>query len=172
MSRSPPFVWVFISLASLFILVGYDGAEFNAPAFILGVAFAITGFGLALWLAYGRWRERPRARGLEWLLPMTAAFFVICAIAAATLGPAYAVAVLGAGVVPATAAALILATARAKTVGDDEGLRETTAAADRDPFPGVGMDDETPLGDTPEHSDAERVAKPDPRVQRRERSRH
>ena len=43
-------------------------------------------------------------------------------------------------------------------------------AAD-EPLGPLTPDDETPLGDTPEHSDAERVARPDPRFHRRERAR-
>jgi hypothetical protein len=49
----------------------------------------------------------------------------------------------------------IVATARAKTTpaGGD-----ASASEHEDPLPGLGADDTTPLGDTPEHSDAERVA--------------
>jgi len=53
-----------------------------------------------------------------------------------------------AALIPITAAALIVATARKKAGADGDH---------EDPFPGIGPDDDTPLGDTGEHSDAERV---------------
>jgi hypothetical protein len=62
---------------------------------------------------------------------------------------------------PLTAVALLVATTRSKTVGADDARREAAADAEDDPFPGMGMDDHTPLGDTSQHSDAERVAAPE-----------
>jgi hypothetical protein len=57
------------------------------------------------------------------------------------------------------AAVLILfATARSKTAAGEAGPRDLTRADADDAAPGIGMDRETPLGDTTEHSDAERVA--------------
>jgi hypothetical protein len=50
--------------------------------------------------------------------------------------------------------------ARSKTAVGGGARRETTASSASDPAPGIGADDETPLGDTAEHSDAERVAVP------------
>jgi peptidoglycan/LPS O-acetylase OafA/YrhL len=170
MSRWPPILWITISAASLLVLVGYDGADYHPVAFFAGAGLAILGFALALWLAFGR-RDRPRPAGLAWLLPAAAVFYVVCAVVAATAGPAYAVAALAAGVIPATAAALLIATARTKTAGDDEHPRDLASSATDAPLPGIGIDSETPLGDTPEHSDAERVARPDPRLERRSRSR-
>jgi hypothetical protein len=124
-----------------------------------------------VWLAFGRWGHRPRNSGVAWLVPATVAFYIVCAIAASIAGGAYAVAAIVAGLIPFTAATLITATNRAKTVGDGESMRDTTPEASDDPFPGIGADDETALGDTPEHSDAERVAQPDRRFQRSSRTR-
>jgi hypothetical protein len=60
----------------------------------------------------------------------------------------YVLAAAAAALIPVTAAALIVATARKKAAADSDH---------EDPFPGIGPDDDTPLGDTSEHSDAERV---------------
>lgn len=70
-------------------------------------------------------------------------------------------AVSGGKFVPLTAVALIVETTRSKTAGPDDARRETAADAEDDPFPGMGIDDHTPLGDTSRHSDAERVATPE-----------
>jgi hypothetical protein len=83
------------------------------------------------------------------------AFYVLCAIVAATAGPGYALAALAAGVIPLTALALLVASTRAKTADEDGRLQDRSAEAHDDPYPGIGMDDATPLGDTPEHSDAD-----------------
>jgi hypothetical protein len=64
-----------------------------------------------------------------------------------------------ASLIPYSAALLLVATARSKTVEAEGERRDASADADRDPWPGIGADDSTPLGDTPEHSDAERVAR-------------
>lgn len=99
------------------------------------------------------------------MLPATTAFYVLCA-AAAIAGGRYVLAALGAAVIPLTAAALLVATGRSKTVGSHARRQEVDADADDATFPGIGMDDATPLGDTSEHSDAERVAQPDRRFGR------
>jgi hypothetical protein len=171
MGRWPPLTWLLVAAGSLLLLVGYNGQDFNPEALIPGVIMIVGGLVLALWLAFGRWGDRPSARGVAWLIPATVAFYVIAALAGLLAGGKYALAAIGAGMIPLTAATLIVATTRAKTVGDDDTRAETTAGQHTDPFPGVGMDDETPLGDTPEHSDAERVAQPDRRFERRPPSR-
>jgi hypothetical protein len=68
-----------------------------------------------------------------------------------------------AGLIPLTAVALLTATVRAKTTRDGDGLGDRSAESDDDPFPGIGADSATPLGDTPEHSTVERVSQPRPR---------
>jgi hypothetical protein len=168
MSRWPPIIWVMVFFGSLLILLGYDGAEYNPQALIPGIALIVGALGLSFYVAFGRLGDRPAPRGVAWLIPATAVFYVICAVVALLSdGGAYAVAALGAGMIPLTAATLITATARAKTTVADGGRDDATSADHTDPFPGIGMDDSTPLGDTPEHSDAERVATPDPRSRRR-----
>jgi hypothetical protein len=172
MSRWPPLVWVMMFGGSLLILVGYNGADYNPQALFPGIALVLCAFGLSMYFAFGRWSHRPIPTGVAWLVPATAAFYLVCAAVAVISGGEYALAALAAGIVPLTAVTLIVATSRAKTVGDgDGGRRETTAAAESDPFPGIGVDDETPVGDTSEHSDAERVARTDRRFQRGDRSR-
>jgi peptidoglycan/LPS O-acetylase OafA/YrhL len=147
MSRWPPAVWLCIFCGSLLVLIGVGG-EWNPESFVPGALLMLAGLGLSIHFAYGQ-RRKPSARGVAWLVPATALFYIAAAVAAALAGGKYVIAALGASVVPLTAAALIVATAREKTAGD--------AGADhRDPFPGIGVDDATPLGDTSEHSDADR----------------
>jgi hypothetical protein len=160
MTRWPPLVWLLISAASLLVLIGVGG-DYNPDALIPGIVLALVGFGLALYLAYGG-RHGPRPRGMTWMVPAVAAWYVASALAASLAGGKYVIAALGAAIIPMTAAALLIATVRTKTAQGD---------SDDDPFPGIPLDDETPLGDTTEHSDAERVAKPDPRFERRTRDR-
>jgi hypothetical protein len=62
---------------------------------------------------------------------------------------------------PLTAVALLVATTRSKTVGADDARREAAADAEDDPFPGWAWTTPPPLGDTSQHSDAERVATPE-----------
>jgi hypothetical protein len=151
----PPAVWVLVFVGSLLLLNGYDGAELNLQSLIPGIALIAGALWLAFYVALVGWRDHPAPRGVAWLIPATAAFYVLCAIAALFSGRAYAIAALAAGLIPLTAATLIVATARAKTTA--EGA-DASASDHEDPFPGIGADDSTPLGDTSEHSDAERVA--------------
>jgi hypothetical protein len=84
----------------------------------------------------------------------------VAAVAGATAGPRYAVAALAAAVIPMAALCLLLALMRSKTDESDGRLVDASAEQDDDPFPGIGFDSSTPLGDTPEHSDA--VDEPQP----------
>jgi hypothetical protein len=171
MTRWPPILWLCISVGSLLLLVGWNGADRNTPALVVGIVLIVAGVAGSLWAAFGRHRDRPQVGGIAWLVPATLAFYVLCAIAASVAGEEYAVAAIVAGLIPFTAATLLTATTRSKTAGGRRGRRETTAGASDDPFPGIGADDATPLGDTPEHSDAERVARPDDRLNARRRTR-
>jgi hypothetical protein len=166
MHRWPPALWVLVFVGSLLVLEGYNGADFNPQALVPGIVLILGALGLSCYLALGRRRDRPMPRGVAWLIPATAAFYLLCALVALLTGGAYAIAALAAGLIPFTAATLITATARAKTSVDGE-RRDATSSEHTDPFPGIGADDATPLGDTPEHSDAERVAAPDRRPPRR-----
>jgi peptidoglycan/LPS O-acetylase OafA/YrhL len=171
MTRWPPILWLCIAVGSLLLLVGWNGTETNPQALIPGIVLIAAGVVGSLWLAFGRWGDRPSNAGVTWLVPATVVFYVLCALAALAAGGTYAVAAIVAGLIPLTAVTLITATSRAKTVRHGDGQRETTASAADDPFPGIGGDDATPVGDTPEHSTAERVARPDERLERRRRTR-
>jgi len=57
-----------------------------------------------------------------------------------------------AGVIPTTAAAIAIATARAKSEAS-EGRLQDTSLEDDGAFPGLGIYDATPLGDHPETHD-------------------
>jgi hypothetical protein len=158
----PPILWLCVSVGSLLVLIGYDGAETHPAALIAGLGLIAAGALGSLWLAFRGLRDHPSIRGVAWLVPATLAFYVICAIAASVAGGAYAVAAMVAGLIPLTAVALLTATARVKTAWDGDGLGDRSAESD-DPFRGIGADSATPLGDTPEHSTAERVTQPRPR---------
>jgi hypothetical protein len=83
-----------------------------------------------------------------------AAFYAVCTLAAAIFaGFAEAVATLLAGIIPMTGAALWVATTRGKTIRQKDRPDDAAPGADDDPFPGVGVDDERPLGDSPELHD-------------------
>jgi hypothetical protein len=95
-----------------------------------------------------------------------AAFYLVCAGAAAIADPTYAVVALLPGLILASAALLLVARMRSKSVAGTGGSQDAARAASDDAAPGIGIDRETPLGDTSEHSDAERVAKPGRRLDR------
>jgi hypothetical protein len=145
----PPLIWLVIAVASLLIIVGIGG-EWNPQASIPGLAIVLIGCGMSLYSAYGRRGHRPPPRGVGWLVPLTAAFYVAAGAAAALAGGVYVLAAAAAALIPLAAAALIVSTARNKAAANGD---------DHDPFPGIGPDDDTPLGDTSEHSDAERVGR-------------
>jgi hypothetical protein len=145
-----------MSFASLLLLMGLG--SWHPVALILGIAIAVAVFAASLFVARRGLRDRP-APGFGWLMGLLGAFYAMAAIVAATAGPEYAVAAMLASLIPYSAALLLYATARSKTV-EEEGRRRDAAADDLDPWPGIGVDDETPLGDTPEHSGEEPVATP------------
>ena len=154
MRRWPPILWPVMSLASLLILMGLG--PWDPVALIVGVVLAVAVFGASLRLATRRTRGRPRPPGFAWVMGALAAFYAIAAAVAATLGPAYAVAAMLAALIPCSAVLLLLETTRSKTVEGGGGREDSSAAAESDAWPGIGMDDTTPLGDTPEHADERR----------------
>ena len=147
-----------MSFASLLLLMGLG--SWDPVALILGIAIAVAVFAASLFVATQGLRDRP-APGLGWLMGALGTFYAIAAIVAATAGPEYAVAAMLAALIPSSAALLLYATARSKTA-EEGGRRRDASAEDLDPWPGIGFDDETPLGDTPEHAEAERVDSPRP----------
>jgi len=103
-SRWPPIVWPLMSLASLFLLMGLS--RWDTTALVLGIALALIGFALALFVAHRRFRDR---RTLRRALLALALFYAINAALAALADPIYALVALGAAVIPAAALALTLA---------------------------------------------------------------
>jgi hypothetical protein len=150
--RWPPVLWLLVYIGSIFILNGSNG-QWDPLQLALGIGLAAIACVLALYLALGPWpgRERPAWSGT--LIGGVIAFYLVCALAAAVFaGPAEAIATLLAGIIPMTGAALWVATARAKT-RPQPSPRDPAAADSDDPFPGVGAEDQRPLGDTPEAHD-------------------
>jgi hypothetical protein len=149
--RWPPVLWLLVYIGSVFVLNGANG-KWDPLELALGLGLAAVACALALYLAVGPWQRRPRVRWSGLLIGGVALFYGVCALAAALFaGPAAAIATLLAGIVPMTAAALWVATTRAKTGGD--GGRRDPAAEDHSAFPGIGADDATPLGATSEAHD-------------------
>jgi hypothetical protein len=93
-----------MSLAGLFLLMGLSG--WDTTALVLGIAFALTGFALALFVAHRRFRER---RTLLRALLGLALFYAINAALAGLADPVYALVALGAALIPEAALALTLA---------------------------------------------------------------
>ena len=145
----PPAVWLAVYVSSLLVLMGSQRAELG----VVGLGILLIAFGVAIYLAIRPMPGRPPPRGFAPLLAGLAAFYGISAIAAAESGPQYAVAALLAGTVPGTAAVLTYATGRRKTRLREDGRVEDLSVEDDSPFPGVGFDDATPLGDSPELHD-------------------
>jgi hypothetical protein len=169
----PALIWPGMSLASLYILAGTSG-RWRPTAFFVGVVLALVTFGLALYLATRPIPGRPRERRLFWPMAGLGVWYVALAAAAGLAGPWYAVAGLAAGLIPLTALSLIVALVRRKTVVTEDGrLRDISADADDDPFPGIGVDDDSPsLGDTPQHAgEAPTADKPGGRRFQREQDR-
>jgi hypothetical protein len=152
--RWPPLLWIPIFIGSELILNGGNG-KIDPAQVAVGAALIVLSFALTVKVLLERRPGRPQRGSFFAAIAAVVAFYVLCAIVAGALnGFGYTVAVLLAGIVPATAVALAVALAREKTVEDEDGrMRETTAADHEDPYPGVGMDDLTPLGDTPEVHD-------------------
>ncbi|MEA2456571.1 MAG: hypothetical protein QOI45_2833 [Thermoleophilaceae bacterium] len=158
--RWPPILWPLMTIASLLILAGASG-DWRPGLLIVGGALALIVFGLSFYLATRAYSDRPRPPVVNWAMGGLVAYYVVAAIAGATAGPKYAVAALAAAVVPMSALCLLIALMRSRTIESDDGrLVDVSSERDDDPFPGIGLDSTTPLGDTPEHSDA--VDRPQP----------
>jgi heme A synthase len=107
---------------------------------------------LSLYLLKRRGR---RPRSVKAAMFGVCGFYLLTAVAGAAAGPEYSVAALLAGVIPLSALALLTAKILDKTAVADGHLHDASTDDGRDTTPGIGLDDETPLGDTPEHSDAQ-----------------
>jgi hypothetical protein len=148
LNRWPPLVWLLVYVGSVLVLMGSQRSDFLG----VGLALILVALGVAVHLAVRAEPRRPRPTIVAAALGGVAAWYVVAAIAAAPLGPDYALAALLAGAIPMTATALWLATARRMTVEEDGALR-SDPAEENGPLPAIGMDDATPLGDTPEAHD-------------------
>jgi hypothetical protein len=154
----PPIVWPLMSVGSLLLLMGGTGD--GRPEFLIaGGILAGLVLLLSIYLATRGQSDRPWSRGMHAAMAGTALLYVAVAIAAGAAGPEYALAGLVAGVIPLSAIALMVATVRSKTAADRSGLRDASAGAHDDPYPGLGVDQNTPVGNTPERSDV--VDQPD-----------
>jgi hypothetical protein len=145
----PPAVWLAVYVSSLLVLMGAQRPEIG----VVGLTILLIAFGVAIYIAIRPVPGQPPPKGFAPLMAGLAAFYGVSAIAAAESGPQYAVAALLAGTVPATAAVLTYATARRRTRQRENGHLEDLSVEDDTPFPGVGFDDTTPLGDSPELHD-------------------
>jgi hypothetical protein len=162
MNRWPPVLWIGVSIASLLIVRGSVGGV-RPPWLIAGGALLAVVFLISLYLAL-RPGQGPMRPLLAWSIAGLFALYLMFAAAASLAGWEYAVAALLAGTVPLTALNLWVA-----------NVRRRTAEGEDAPFPGLALDDETPVGASPEHSDAqdeEAGPRPTPRFQRRRPSRH
>ena len=93
------------------------------------------------WAAALRRSRLPRGSGrLRRHLLIVASSLLLACAAPTSPEPQYAIAALLAGVIPTTAVAIVIATARAKSEGSDGRLRDMSLADD-EPFPGLGLDD-------------------------------
>jgi hypothetical protein len=153
MRRWPWLLWVPVYVASELILLG---SHHRWLLLALGGALMLTAFAMSLRLSLGRNQPGPRPRWFLWAVGGVACCYaVVAAVAGFVLGPVWALGALAAGVIPMTAVALLLATVRSKTISTPAGLRDRSGDA-ADPAPGIGIDDDTPIGDTSAHSDAPR----------------
>jgi small-conductance mechanosensitive channel len=167
----PAVLWLPVYVGSIFAHMG----SHRAGLLIVGVASLLLALCGALYLALRRERERGRPRPARFLpvLGGLAAFYVLAAALAAPLVASYAIAALLAGVIPTTAVAIVVATTRAKTTAADDRLRDTSADDHDEPIPGIGLDDATPLGDSPRvHDDLSAHDLPKGYPARRRRHRH
>jgi hypothetical protein len=152
----PPIVWPLMSIASLLILMGGTGN--GRPGFLIaGGVFAVAVLVIAVYLAVGDRRDgRPKHPAMDRAMLGAALFYVAIAAAASIAGPEYGLAGIAAGVIPLAALGLLTATVRHKTVATPGGLRDESADKEDDPFPGIGIDEGTPLGDSPQHAAPDR----------------
>jgi hypothetical protein len=151
--RWPPLLWIPIFVGSELILNGGNG-KIDPVQIAVGAVLIVASFVLGLKLLAERRPGRPRP-GIAWLLlGGVVAFYVLAALVAGAFnGAGYTIAVLLAGIVPATAVVLAMATVREKTIAEGGRVRDAKAEDHDDPYPGLGMDDDTPLGDTPDAHD-------------------
>jgi hypothetical protein len=150
--RWPALIWPGMSLASLYILIGTSG-RWRPGAFAAGAVLALIVFGVSLYLATRPWPGGHRPRRVYMAMAGLGLWYIALAVAAGLAGPWYAVAGLAASLIPLSAFAIMVAVARQKTGVAEDGRLVDLSAEDDSPFPGIGIDEETPPGDTPERSE-------------------
>jgi hypothetical protein len=126
----------------------------DPPLMVAGGALALVVCGVSLYLALEHWPDRPRPAIVVWAIAGVVVFYVLVGLAASAAGVEYGLVGVAAGVIPLSAVALLLATMRSRTAESVGRLRDDSGDPDADPAPGLGMDDQTPLGDTPDHPDS------------------
>jgi hypothetical protein len=141
-----------MTFASLLILIGSMGDVDPVPVAV-GLALALSVFAISVNLARHPEPGAPLPTDVYWAIGGLAAFYLAVAVSAGYADADYGTAGLFVGVIPISALALIVAMARSHSVATTGGPRDVPAEPDDDD-PDLGFDDETPLGDTPEHSDA------------------
>jgi hypothetical protein len=138
-----------VYVGSLFVIMGRQ----KGSLLVVGMALICVALGVAVYLAVERRPGLPRPPLAMAAIGGVAVFYLVCGIAAAFVGPGEAAATLAAGAVPMTAAAVTVALMRRKSRAEDGRIRDVSVE-DQSPFPGIGMDDETPVGASPEvHAD-------------------
>jgi hypothetical protein len=147
--RWPPAVYLLVSVGSIFASLGMLEHWMLA----VGVGLQVIALCIALVLALERRTNRPRPTWLLLVIAAVAAFYGITAVAASDLGIAYVVAALGAFLIPGTATALAVATARTETLETEDGELVDLSREDRGPVPRLGLDSSRPLGDSPDLHD-------------------
>ena len=150
MKRWPPIIWPVMAFASLLLLMGLGTGE--DWALVSGVVLEVAVIVLAARLVLASRRGRPQPSWFPLLLGCLALFYLVSGVAAAVAGTRYLPTVLLAALIPTAAVLLMLATVRGKSAPAGEDL---AAHRHDDPYPGIGADARTPVGDTPEHSDVE-----------------
>ncbi|MEA2286436.1 MAG: hypothetical protein QOJ21_2479, partial [Solirubrobacteraceae bacterium] len=81
--RWPPVLWILVYVGSVFILNGSNG-KWDPLELVIGIGLALIAFGLGMYLALGAWPgAHPRTREMTWLIAGVAAFYAVCALAAA-----------------------------------------------------------------------------------------
>jgi hypothetical protein len=149
MKQWPPVLWLPVYIASELILLG---SHRRLALLAAGGALCLIALGSALWLALRPDPEHPRPRWFFGAILGVVLCYVPSAVAAATLGVIWAAGALAASTIPTTAVALLLATVRQKTVATESGARDASGDQE-DPYPGIGLDERSPLGDTSEHAE-------------------
>jgi hypothetical protein len=138
MRRWPPVLWILVYVGSVLILMGSRG---RWGLLIIGGLMVAIACARAVQLALRPGSDAPQVPGAGLAIGFVAAFYFVAAVAAAViLGIAYGIATLLAGLIPATAVAIVLATIRRKTAVEGDRLRDASAGDHSDPLPGIGAD--------------------------------